>query len=64
MRVMRKPVIVDTPYPTVWETAKKMGVSRKRTLEIIKMVDEGIARRKEKQRAEQVAARKRRLKTA
>ena len=64
MRVMRKPVIVDTPYPTVWETAKKMGVSRKRTLEIIKMVDEGIARRKEKQRAEQAAARKRRLKTA
>jgi hypothetical protein len=61
---MRKPVIVDTPYPTVWETAKKMGVSRKRTLEIIKMVDEGIARRKEKQRAEQAAARKRRLKTA
>jgi hypothetical protein len=61
---MRKPVIVDTPYPTVWVTAKKMGVSRKRTLEIIKMVDEGIARRKEKQRAEQAAARKRRLKTA
>jgi hypothetical protein len=61
---MRKPVIVDTPYPTVWETAKKMGVSRKRTLEIIKMVDEGIARRKEKQRAEQAVARKRRLKTA
>jgi len=61
---MRKPVIVDTPYPTVWETAKTMGVSRKRTLEIIKMVDEGIARRKEKQRAERAAARKRRLKTA
>ena len=42
---MRTPVIVDTPYPTVWETAKKMGVSRKRTLEIIKMVDETHARR-------------------
>jgi hypothetical protein len=44
---MRKPVIVDTPYPTVWQTAKKMGVSKKRTKEIIKMVDEIVARRKE-----------------
>jgi hypothetical protein len=61
---MRKPVIVDTPYPTVWETAKKMGVSKKRTLEIIKMVDESIARRQEKQRAELAVARKKRLKTA
>ncbi len=41
---MRKPVIVDTPYPTVWETAKKMGVSRKRTLEIIKMVADEVMR--------------------
>ena len=61
---MRKPVIVDTPYPTVWETAKLMGVSRKRTLELIKMVDESIARREEKQKAERAAARKKRLKTA
>jgi hypothetical protein len=61
---MRKPVIVDTPYPTVWQTAKKMGVSRKRTLEIIKMVDESIARRQEKQKAELATARKKRLKTA
>jgi hypothetical protein len=61
---MRKPVIVDTPYPTVWQTAKKMGVSRKRTLELIKMVDESIARRKEKQKTERAAARKKRLKTA
>ena len=61
---MRKPVIVDTPYPTVWQTAKKMGVSRKRTLEIIKMVDEIHARREEKRKTEQVAARKKRLKTA
>lgn len=61
---MRTPVIVDTPYPTVWQTAKKMGVSRKRTLEIIKMVDESIARRKEKQKAERAGARKKRLKTA
>lgn len=61
---MRAPVIVDTPYPTVWQTAKKMGVSRERTLEIIKMVDEGIARRQEKQKAKRAAARKKRLKTA
>ena len=57
-------MIVDTPYPTVWETAKLMGVSRKRTLEIIKMVDASIARRKERQNAERAAARKKRLKTA
>jgi hypothetical protein len=61
---MRKPVIVDTPYPTVWQTAKKMGVSRKRTLELIKMVDESAARRKERQKGERAAARKKRLKTA
>ena len=61
---MRKPVIVDTPYPTVWETAKKMGVSRKRTLELIKMVDEAHARREQKRKAEKEAARKKRLKTA
>jgi hypothetical protein len=61
---MRKPVIVDTPYPTVWQTAKKMGVSRKRTLELIKMVDESIARREEKLKGERAAARRKRLKTA
>jgi hypothetical protein len=61
---MRKPVIVDTPYPTVWQTAKKMGVSRKRTLEIIKMVDEIHARREEKRKLEREEARKKRLKTA
>jgi hypothetical protein len=61
---MRKPVIVDTPYPTVWQTAKKMGVSRKRTLELIKMANEGLARLEEKRKAERAAARKKRLKTA
>ena len=61
---MRKPVIVDTPYPTVWQTAKKMGVSRKRTLEIVKMVDEIHARREEEQKAERAAGRTKRLKTA
>jgi hypothetical protein len=57
---MRKPVIVDTPHPTVWETAKTMGVSKKRTRELIKMANEGLARWQEKQKAE----RKKRLKTA
>ncbi|HEV1285004.1 MAG TPA: hypothetical protein VNU44_06820 [Bryobacteraceae bacterium] len=61
---MRKPVIVDTPYPTVWQTAKTMGVSRKRTLELIKLADEIMARREQKRKAEQSAARKKRLKTA
>jgi hypothetical protein len=61
---MRKPVIVDTPYPTVWQTAKKMGVSKKRTLELIKMVDEIHARREEERKLEREIARKRRLKTA
>lgn len=57
-------MIVDTPYPTVWQTAKKMGVSRKRTLELIKMANEGLARLEEKRKAERAAARKKRLKTA
>lgn len=61
---MRTPVIVDTPYPTVWQTAKKMGVSRKRTLELIKLAHEIHARREEKSKAEQGLARKKRLKTA
>ena len=59
---MRTPVIVDTPYPTVWETAKTMGVSRKRTLELIKMADEIIARRA-KRKAEPAVPRKKRLNT-
>ncbi len=61
---MRKPVIVDTPYPTVWETAKKMGVSKKRTLELIKLADEIMTRRQKRRKAEQGAAPKNRLKTA
>ncbi len=55
-------MIVDTPYPTVWQTAKKMGVSRKRTLELIKMMDEFHARREQK--AQRAATRKKRLKIA
>ena len=61
---MRKPVIVDTPYPTVWETAKKMGVSRKRTLELIKMADETHARMEKERQAKRAIAQKKRLKTA
>jgi hypothetical protein len=61
---MRKPVIVDTPYPTVWETAKTMGVSRKRTLELIKLAHEIHARREETRKAEKTATRKKQLKTA
>ena len=60
---MRKPVIVDAEHSSAWETAKKMGVSRKRTLEIIKVVDDSIARRLEQRKLEE-AARKKRLKTA
>jgi hypothetical protein len=60
---MRKPVIVDTPYPTVWETAKKMGVSKKRTLELIKLADEIMARRAEKRKTEPPASRKKQLAT-
>ena len=61
---MRNSVIVDTPYTTVWETAKKMGVSKERTLEIIKIVDEIHDRREQERKAARAAARKRRLKTA
>jgi hypothetical protein len=61
---VRTPVIVDTPYPTVWQTAKKMGVSRERTLEIIKIVDEIHARREQRRKEERAVARKERLKTA
>ena len=57
---MRTPVIVDTPYPTVWETAKLMGVSKKRTRELIKIADEALARWREKKEAELAVARKKR----
>jgi hypothetical protein len=61
---MREPVFIDTPYPTVWETAKKMGVSRARTLELIKMADATHARMEKKRKAKRALARKKRLKTA
>jgi hypothetical protein len=61
---MRTPVIVDTPHPTVWETAKTMGVSRKRTKELIKMANEFLARREEKRKIERLASRKKRKKSA
>jgi len=61
---MRKPVIVDTPITTVWETAKKMGVSRKRTLELIRIADEIHDRLEMERKVARAAARKRRLKTA
>lgn len=56
--------MIDTPHPTVWETAKKMGVSKKRTLELIKIADEGLARWRAKREKELASARKKRLKTA
>lgn len=37
---MRAPVLVTTPYPTMVELAKDVGVSLKRAREIEKMVDE------------------------
>ena len=46
---MRAPVIVDTPYPTLLETAKLMGVSPARAREIARVVDE-IHERNEKRR--------------
>jgi hypothetical protein len=61
---MRAPVIIDTPYPTVWETAKKMGVSRKRTLELIQMADQTHALLEKKRQARRALAQKKRLKTA
>jgi hypothetical protein len=60
---MRKPVIVDSPYPTVWETAETMGVSKKRTKELIKMASEVLAHRERKHKTDQNAKRKQ-LKTA
>lgn len=38
----RRPVKITTPRPTVWELAKMMGVSRKRTKEIVALVDQII----------------------
>jgi hypothetical protein len=34
----RRPVIITTPMPTVYETADAMGVSRKRADEIVALV--------------------------
>jgi hypothetical protein len=62
--VIHTPVIVDTPYPTVWETAKKMGVSRKRTRELIQMADETHARMEKRRQAKRALALKKGLKTA
>jgi hypothetical protein len=40
-----------------------MGVSRKRTLELIKLADEIVARRAEKRKTERPASRKKQLAT-
>jgi len=55
---MRTPVLIDTPYPTLLQTAKTMGVSAKRAREIAAMVDRihdrNVAkRRKARQKARQ-----------
>lgn len=61
---MRTPVIVDTPYPTLMQTAKLMGVSPARAREIARVVDEIYDRNEKKRKARRAAARKKQLKTA
>ncbi len=61
---MRAPVIVDTPYPTLMQTAKLMGVSPARAKEIARIVDEIYDRNEKKRKARRAAARKKQLKTA
>lgn len=36
----KKPVVIKTPYPTVEQVRKELGVSKKRAKEIKKMMDE------------------------
>ena len=43
-----KPVVIKTPYPTVEEVRKAMGLSKKRTKELEKMMDEIFEKRKKK----------------
>jgi hypothetical protein len=64
MKKARTPVIVKGPYPTVWETAKTMGVSPSRTREIIRIVDEIYDRNEKERKAKRAAARQRTAKTA
>ena len=44
----RKPVVIKTPYPTVEEVRKELGVSKKRAKQIEKMMDKIFKKRKNK----------------
>jgi len=36
---MRRPVKITTPFPTVWETARSLGVSRRDLRFIVKLAE-------------------------
>jgi hypothetical protein len=62
--VTRIPVIVGAPYPTMLETAKRMGESPARARELEKIVDEIHARNEKKRKAQSAMVRSRQPQTA
>ncbi len=46
----RKPVVIKTPFPTVEEVRKALGISKKRAKQIEKMVDEIIKKSKKRKK--------------
>lgn len=57
---MRTPVIITTPYPTIEETARLGNVPPERVKEILKMVDEIVARDEARRAAKKSRATKKR----
>lgn len=55
---MRTPVVVDTPYPTLMQTAKLMGISPSQAREIARVVDEIYDRNEKKRKMKRADARK------
>ena len=42
---MRGPVLITTDFPTVEDVARELGVSPKRTRELVRLAEEIVARR-------------------
>lgn len=46
----RKPVVIKTPYPTIEEVRKKLGLSKKKVKQIEKMMDEIFKKSKKRKK--------------
>ena len=53
---MRRPVLITTPFPTVGQVAKMMGVSQRRVKELVKLAEDLTKERRPAKKNETVRA--------